>query len=212
MAEVRCVNGNLDHFSMILLTPYEEVDTTAIPKEIRNKNREYLYHRVGPAFFNRLHYYSSQNIDFKQYETIKEKRGLVNEELWDPRVRYAFQYYFIVQDSMRYYLSTVYDKQGNLISEHQLPDIARNSDLSQIIDICKAKQIIEADRKYKGALKKLSLEYSLEHDALVWEGQKPSIREGKKVDTPFVIVHAQTGKTLGYRVEKGIVVCQLPEF
>lgn len=197
---------------MVIHTPYQKVDTIAVPKEIREKNRKYLYERVGETFYDKLQYYGCQIIDLKKYKQIKKERGFTSKKLTDKRVKYAFQYYFVIQDSMRYYLSTVYDKDGNLISEHQLPAISRNDSLDNIIDVCQAKQVAETDENYKGKLEGIALQFSAEYNSFVWEIEKPAIRKGKEITTPFIIVHAQTGKIIGHRTEKGIVVCELPAF
>ena len=210
--KIPCYNGNKSHFKMVIYTPYQEVDTNTIPQEIRDKNRKYLYDRVGVTFYNKLQYYSCQTIDFKKSRQLKKERGFTSKKLADKRVKYAFQYYFVIQDSMRYYLSTVYDKDGNLISEHQLPDIAKNETWDNIIDVCQAKQVAETDEKYKGKLEGITLQFSAEYNSFVWEVEKPEIRKGKEITRPFVIIHAQTGKIIGHRTEKGIIVCGLPAF
>lgn len=202
----------MDHFSMIVHTPYTEADTNEIPKEIRVKNKNYLLERVGENFKCKLNYYSCQIIDFKNYKNIKSERGFTRKDLSDKRAKYAFQYYFEVQDSMRYYLSIVYDKEGNVISDHQLPKVQKNGSFDSIITVCQAKQIAEDNKKYQGKLEGISLEYSSKHNSFVWEVKKTRIVKGKDVTIPFVLVCAQTGRVIGHRIELGRIVCILPDF
>lgn len=209
-------NGGKDHFEPITFCPYVEYsDTNKIPQTIRQINRQYLTERLGETFIKKVIFRNIVVIDSDRFDDIKKTKGWIRKDLCNNKVKYAFEYYFVVQDSMNYYFTTVYDVDGNMLSKPQLPDINKNNKFDSIIDICQAKQIAETDKKYKGQMEGASLAYSDKDNIFIWEIEKPEIRKGKgkrTVITPFVIINSQTGKILRHRIEKGIIVCELPAF
>lgn len=212
-SKIPCDNGGKDHFEPITFCPYIEYsDTNKIPQAIRDVNQKYLTNRLGEQFIKRVIFRNVVVIEPDRYDQIKKTKGWISEDGCNDKVKYAFEYYFIIQDSMNFYFTTVYDIEGQMLSKPQLPDINKNKTFDSIIDVCQAKQVAEIDKKYEGKLKGVSLEYSESENSFVWEIEKPGIRKGKKITTPFVIINAQTGKIIGYRTEKGIIVCELPSF
>jgi hypothetical protein len=211
--KIPCDNGNKDHFKMVMQCPYEEADTTKIPQAILDINRSYLLDRVGADFYAKLRYYSCQTIDFKNYNEAKKTRPYINKKTADKRVKYAIQYYFIVQDSMRYYLSLVYDKDGKLLSEHFLPDNKTNQRFDKIIDVCAATQIAETDSVFRGELKEIYLDYLPSENSFVWVMRKPDVEQGERtIIHRYIIINATTGQLIKRTTAKGFVVCRLPSF
>ena len=198
---------------MIIHCPYQDSDTTKIPKTILDTARQYLLDRVGTNFYSRLKFYSCQTIDFKKYKEIKKEKPFIDKKTADKRVRYALQYYFTVQDSMQYYLSLVYDKDGKLISKHFLPDSKTNKTFDKIIDVCNATQIVEADSIFRGQIEEIYLEFSQIDNSFVWFARKPNIYEGQKtIIIRYIIINANTGQLIKRQTEKGTLVCALPSF
>ncbi len=197
---------------MVSRCPYTETDTTKIPTSILEINRKYLSERVGAEFYSKLHYYSCQVIDFSKYREIKKSKPWIDKKNADKRAKYAIQYYFLVQDSMRYYLSVVYDKNGKLISEHFLPEKQTNQSFDKIIDVCTAVKITEADSVFIGEATSISLEYMPSENAFVWIIRKPDVDEGNNSFHRYIILNAVTGKLVKRKTEKYIIVCRLPSF
>lgn len=211
--KIPCDNGNKDHFKMVMQCPYEEADTTKIPQPILDINRNYLLGRVGSDFYAKLHYYSCQTIDFKRYKEVEKTKPYINKKTAHKRVKYAIQYYFIVQDSMRYYLSLVYDKNGVLLSEHFLPDNKTNQSFDKIIDVCAATQIAEADSVFRGELQEIYLDYLPSENSFVWVLRKPDVDQGeRKILHRYIIINATTGQLIKRETTKWTVVCRLPSF
>src|SRR5690242_15843253 len=71
---VKCNNGNKEHFSMVLHCPYEETDTSKLPRIVLDDARIYLTARVGQAFYQQLNYYQCQMVDFTKFDEIKKKK------------------------------------------------------------------------------------------------------------------------------------------
>ena len=211
--KIPCDNGNKDHFAMIIHCPYQETDTTKIPKTILDTARQYLLDRVGANFYNRIKFYSCQIIDFKKYNAIKKEKPFIDKEIADKRVKYALQYYFTVQGNMQYYLSLVYDKDGKFISEHFLPDRKTNKFFDKIIDVCKATQIIEADSIFNGQVEEIYLEFSQTDNSFVWIALKPNIYEGPKtIISRYIIINATTGQLIKRKTAKGALAYSVPSF
>ncbi|MDQ3109369.1 MAG: PepSY domain-containing protein [Bacteroidota bacterium] len=210
--EIRSSNGNLKHFRMVSNCPYEETDTTKLPQLILDNSKKYLLDRVGASFYSRLQYYSCQVIDFKKYDEIKKTRPWIDKKSADKRVKYAIQYFFIVQDSMRYYLSLVFDKDGKVISDHFLPDKKTNENFAQLINSCSAIQIAEADSVFKGQAEEISLEYLPEENAFVWVVQKPVEYRDRTNIHPGIVINANTGKLVKRQTRKSVTACALPSW
>jgi len=166
---VRCENGNKSHFEIVLDYNYKELDSTKLPHDIREKAREYLLKRVGIKLYSRLIYYSCQEVN---NEEVNERRQM--RKTSKKRIKYAIQYYFIVQDSMKYYLTIAFTEDGKIISKDQLPNINSNKQLDKIIKICEAKVIAEKDTItiMKGNAENFSLEYDPKINSFVWKVEK----------------------------------------
>ncbi len=187
---------------MVSHCPYSETDTTHIPKNSVELNRKYLVERVGSEFYARLNYYSCQEINFENYAEIKKTKPWIDKKNADKRAKYAIQYFFLVQDSMRYYLSVVYDKEGKLICEHFLPDKNSNQNFDKIIDVCAAVKIAEADSVYKGEVMTIFLEYLPSENAFAWIVRKSNSDEGRNPLHRFILINATTGKLVKRKTEK----------
>jgi hypothetical protein len=128
-------------------------------------------------------------------------------------VKYGIQYFFLVQDSMRYYLSLVFDKDGQLLSEDFLPDQKTNGNFAQLIDACSAIQIADADSVFKGESECISLEYLPGENTFAWIVEKPSVyKERGAIIERFIILNATTGKLIRRKTTKGLLVCALQSF
>ncbi len=173
--------GNFDYFGVVDGCPFAVADTGQFPQPIRAEIRNYLLNRVGADFFGRLKYSACQVIKPNADKTC----------LHD--AQYAIQYYFEVEDSMRYYIALVMDLNGNLLSRHMLPDVKRNPKFDNIINLCDAFAITQADT-FKIANQVLSLQYSDTKNAFVWVA---ATSYGNKYTNatkpPYLTINAQTG-------------------
>ncbi len=206
--EIDCRNGNKSHFEMVIHCPYEETDTLHLPQTIKDNAKKYLIERVGNEFYNKLNYYSSQVVDFKKYKEVKKQKGWISKT-GDRRVKYAIQYYFIVQDSMRYYISVVFDKEGNIISKDQLPNYKSNVQLDKIISVCDTKLIAEQDTIFPGRLLNISLEYLDSENSFVWRVEKPSVVGAKPRESihRFILINVVSGQIIKRETESWTSVC-----
>jgi hypothetical protein len=209
--EIECKNGNKDHFDIVIHCPYQETDTTKLPQIVLENARKYLTKRVGLQFYQQLNYYACQIIDFSKFDEIKKQKGWIDEKA-DKRVKYAVQYFFVVQDSMRYYLTLAFDTSGNIISKDQLPNISSNMQFDKIISVCDAKQFAEQDKKFKGELQNISLEFSDKANAFIWRIEMPTIKGKKKRENVhrFLLLNANNGQLVKRETEIWTTVCGLP--
>ena len=193
---------------MVVHCPYEETDTLHLPQAIRDNARKYLVERAGNEFYIKLNYYSCQVVDFKKYKQIKKQKGWISNTS-DRRVKYAVQYYFPVQDNMRYYISLVFDKEGKIISDHQLPDHKSNSGFDKLISVCETKLIAEQDTVFAGRVLGISLEYSNSANAFVWRAEKPSVpgKQPKESIHRFILINAVSGQITDRETETWTSVC-----
>jgi hypothetical protein len=207
--EIACINGNKSHFGMVVYCPYEEIDTVKLPQSIKDNAKKYLTERVGTEFYSKLNYYSSQVIGFKRFKEIKKGKGWISDSMCDRRVKYSIQYYFTVQDSMRYYVSLVFDKKGNVISEDQLPDYRTNRQFGKIMSVCEAKLIAEQDPVFPGELQNISLEYSEDANTFVWRAEKPAVAgtQPRQTVRRFTEINAVNGKLIGWETQTCISGC-----
>lgn len=194
---------------MVVQCPYEETDTLHLPRTIKDNAENYLVGRIGIEFYNKLNYYSSQIVDFKKYKEIKKQKRWISKK-GDRRVKYAIQYYFVVQDSMRYYLSVVFDKDGNIISSDQLPNHKSNGQFDRIISVCDTKFIAEQDTIFPGRLLNISLEYLDSENTFVWRVEKPSVAGTKPRETihRFILINAVNGQIVNRETETWTSVCE----
>ncbi len=211
--EIECENGNKSHFEIIANCPYEETDTLHLPQTIKDNARKYLTGRIGSAFYSKLNYYSCQVVDFTKYREIKKQKGWIRKTS-DRRVKYAIQYYFTIQDSMRYYLSIVFDKDGNIISKNQLPDFKSNSRFDKIMSICDTKVIAEQDTVFTGKLQNISLEYLDSANTFIWRVEKPSVAGTKPMERigRFILINAVNGEIIKRETESWVSVCSGSSF
>ncbi len=201
-------SGNKGHFEAVIHFPYKEIDSTILPKTIHDSARNYLINRLGVSFYTKVYYYASQDIDNKA--KIYKFNGFPNPKL-DKRTKYAIQYYFIIQDSMRYYFTIVFDKKGRVISKAQIPNYKKNKQFDRIINLCEAKIISEQDKLFLGKLVNISLEYYDLINSFVWRIEKPLVK-GKKPREEihrYIILNANTGKVIKRETESWISVCDV---
>lgn len=206
--EIECQNGNKNHFDMVIHCPYVETDTTKLPQFVLVNARNYLINRIGQNFYQQLNYYSCQIVDFQRFDEIKKLKGWIDEKS-DKRVKYAIQYFFIVQDSMRYYLTLAFDSSGSIISKDQLPNIVLNKQFDKIISVCNSKRLAEQDKKFGGNLQNISLEYSANVNAFVWRIEMPPVKGKKSRENihRFIVLNANNGKLVKRETESWISVC-----
>src|ERR1022692_1645774 len=142
---ISCENGGKDCFGMILYCPYDEADTSKLPKIILDNCKKYLISRVGESFYRRLYYNSCQIINFEDYNRIHLEKPYISGDDCDKKIKYSIMYYFKITDTLRYYLTLVFDKNGKIISKDQLPNVNKNKSFSNMIDICEAVKIAKQD-------------------------------------------------------------------
>lgn len=206
-SELRYDYGGKGNFSMAVLCPYTEYKSTAaLPKAIVEKNRQYLLNRVGSNFMSKLKLESTFIVDFSNANLVKHKNWL---EKADKRVKYAFQYYFIIQKGVRYYFTTVYDSLGNLISNHMVPSQKENNNFGTIINMCRAKQLSERDSLSNGRVENISLEYSDSTNSFVWEAElTPTKTENPQLMIRhFLILNASSGIIINRKNEESYSSC-----
>ena len=80
--------------------PYIEYqDTIAIPLSIRQANQQYLMNRLGGQFYNsRVTLRNVVVIDTSKLEEIQKTKGWINYSMCKSNVKYAFEYFFTIQD------------------------------------------------------------------------------------------------------------------
>ena len=181
----------MEHFDMVSDCPFMETDTAKLPKAVLDSSKKYLVNRVGKDFYKRLNYYSCEIVDFSKFDEIHETKPWIDKQAADKRVKYAIEYYFIVQDSMRYYLTLVYDTNARLISKHFLPDSKKNKDFDKIINACQAIQLIDG-----GEIQEISLEYLPSKNTFVWRVTSDTERGASTIIERQTTINACTGKLL----------------
>ncbi len=168
--------GNNSHFGVVLDCPYAEVaDTSDLPKGLLKATRKYLLKRVGPTFYKRLVYYSSQTIGDERRESCT------------PGAKYAVQYMFADADSMEFYVTMLFDKDLKVLSKPFLPDVKKNPKFGKYIGFCEAYKKVQADTLPDVQLSYLTLEYSPKLNSFVWVARK---------DDTYIIINAQTGNVI----------------
>jgi|GEM_PF-2196307 len=187
-------NGNKNHFSLVLHTPYKEYsDINIMPKDIIEKNKNYLLMRAGSDFLKqKAKFVSCYVINFSDNKDHKNREWLA---VADKNVKYAFEYYFNIQKGMKYYFTTVYDSIGNLLSQPMLPSINSNQDFDKIIGVCNAKAIAEKDTVFKGKVINISLQYLDSINSFTWNAELPEIKTRKNgiALKRAIIINANTG-------------------
>lgn len=223
-AQLSCVdtklngeNGGEKHFYDIMHCPYTEyADTNMIPVSVRQVNQNYLINRLGQQFFySKLKLRNVVVVDTAKFEEIRKTKGWISNSMCDKKTKYAFEYYFSVQDSLNFYFTTIYDSNGNLLFYHQIPDIRSNPNFYTYLDACKISKIALADRKFKGNIKSIRLDFDPQKNIFVWVVKKPSRYSGKNnktIHSRYLIIHAQTGKIIEHKVTKSVITCALPVF
>lgn len=200
--EINCINGNKSHSEVLFDCDYQETDLLHLPQKIKDNAKTYLIERVGKEFYNKLNYYSSQVVDLEEHNEItKEKRW--KRKARDKSAKYVIQYYFTIQDSLRYYISVVFNSNGNIISKDQLPNHNRNIKFNKIISVCQIKLIAEQDTVFPGNILNVSLEYSDIVNSFVWRIEKPSVagpKPGENIHR-FILLNAVSGRMVKRETE-----------
>jgi hypothetical protein len=211
--EISCNNGNKTHFYPVMDCPYFETDTTHIPELILVNAKKYLLDRVGESFYKKLNFYECQIVNFKKFDpAMGTGRAPWMGHGGNKKIRYAIQYYFIVQDSMRYYLSLIFDKNGNILSMPQLPSAKQNPKFDSIISLCDIIHLSENDSIFKGEVQEgISLEYSDRDNVFTWRIEKPPIQGPKPKITihRFLIMNANNGSVIKRETEQWTTVCEM---
>lgn len=204
------MNGGKAHWHPIVNCPCVEYPTAnSIPDLIRDSNERYITDRLGAEFFKeRVVFRGGVVVRPDKFDELKESQPWIDKDLCNDRIAFAFEYYFIVQDSMNFYFTTMFDEKGELASHHQIPDEDQIG-MGSWISPCDAKAIADQDTRYVGLIENISFEFHEQCNCFVWKAQKPEIRKGRKITTPFALVDAGSGKLLDYVVEQGTIVCRM---
>jgi hypothetical protein len=215
--ELSCENGGKRHFYDIMYCPYTEYsDTNVIPFYVRQVNQTYLISRLGQKFiYSKVKLRNVVVVDTTNFEEIGKSKGWINNSMCDKKVKYAFEYYFSIQDSLNFYFTTIYDNNGNFLFDHQIPDIKVNPNFDNYLDVCQVCNIALMDTKFKGDIKSIKLDFDREKNIFVWVVKKPSllsVKDKRTIHSRHLIIHAQTGKIIDYKTTKSRVVCALPPF
>lgn len=195
---------------MVVLTPYREYNRpTKIPKHVITKNRNYLYGRYGKKFIDK-----NAKLD-KCIITDFSDSSLVFNNDWlqhaDRRVKYAFQYHFVVQGDMNYYFTTVYDSLGNRLSEHMLPNQKQNEHFDKILSVCEAVKVTERDTSFTSKVWLISLDYSDSLNAFIWEvGHWASTPDRRITIQKKTFIHANTGEIIKREEQEEFSSCEPP--
>lgn len=200
-------NGGTGHFAPIVHCPYVEYsDSSKIPSFVIDQNDKYLTDRMGKDFFEkRVIFRNYIVIEPARFDELRKQKGYLNLEMCDSKVKYAFEYYIVIDRDINFYFTTVYDSVGNLLSSHQTPNVAQNKHYDVVIDVCKAKQIADSNQHFKGEVKDISLEYEDAINSFVWVAEKPHVIKGGNFTGRFIVINAQTGKIVRYFNTYGLI-------
>jgi len=208
--ELEWMNGGKAHWRAIMNCPYVEHPTAdSIPHHIRDANGRYLAGRMGMHFLEvNLIFLGAVIIRHDLFDTLEKVHPWIDKDACDGRIAYAFEHCFLVQDSMRFYFTTIFDRKGQLVTPHQIPDMPMSADI-RWVSACEARSIAEADDSYAGRVEGISFEYYKPCNCFVWKARKTQIRNGRKIITPYALVDARSGKVLDHVLEKGTIVCSM---
>lgn len=180
----------------------------SIPAVVRMANDQYIKERLGREFIEQHAVFrGSVVVRRDQFKERQQVQPWIDKDLCNDRVDFAFQHYFIVQDSIHFYFTTVFDRNGQYASSHQIPDLPEG--ITEWIDICEARRIADLDAKYPGRTENISFEFHERGNRFVWRAQKPQSRKDRTVTTPFVLIDARTGIVVDHTIERGTIACQL---
>ena len=104
---------------------------------------------------------------------------------------------------MKYYFTIVFDKNENIISPNQLPNIKKNENFNKILEVCDVKIIAEKDKIFPGEIQGISLEYLNKKNTFVWRIRMPDVKGKKPMEEVrrFLLIDSYTGKIIKRETE-----------
>lgn len=212
-----CDSIKVDYYNAILANselvhrcPTILIDTLLIPKKFLINSQHYLIQRVGVNFYSKLKLEDARTIDTEHdYSWWADKPRIDMKSA--KNLKYSFCYSFLVEDSMKYYFSVSFDKNGKRISPHCLPSLRRNQNFNRKITACYAVSVANLDTVFPGNAKNITFEYYPKTNGFIWTIGKPDIHiDEENVIIKQVLINVKTGKIVKRRELKGIIVKPTP--
>lgn len=207
---IRFTNGNINHFRKIVCCPTIRVTKNKFPKKIIDSCTSYLVNRIGREFYTKL---GKPTYDIVRLD-LEDSLSIVNpcesrENCEDTLAKYAIGYNFHLFNEMRYYFTIIFNNEGEVISEEQLPEIKSNKNCFDLINPCAAIKIANSDSVYSQKSNNITLNYSSQHNSLIWIVELNDIRtdSSRTFHVPTIAIQATTGEILYRFLDKRFSAC-----
>lgn len=202
-------NGNINHFLRVACCPLVEHTQNTFPKRIMDSANSYLIHRVGKAFIEKINQPIYQELKLELMDSIRTTNPCVSiENCHDTTVKYVISYNFNLPKGMKYYFTLLYNRNGELISNEQLPEFELSINSFNFIEPCIAIEITDKDSVYKQRAKNITLDFSQKLNAFVWIVEKEeSINRFNEYTIPTLVLNATNGRILERYLNKRMLAC-----
>jgi len=161
-----------------------------LPQKIKAKLEDHLIKRVGVDFYSKLKLNGGQIVDLERLYIVDEN---AKNYKWTP---YSYYLCFAFSDPKkgvgRYSSQIVLDKEGNIMKEIGLPNIAADSTKRNIIHVNDAKNIA-VKKGFDLKTSKIWLGYSQKKDSFVWCFEKVVNNDGFTFNTSTLMISALDG-------------------
>src|ERR1700749_4084917 len=169
---------------------YEKDTVDFVHKKMDSLVKLYIIARSGMDLFKDI----SSNYDANPNFKIKSN-GF-------SKIKYIHNYSFFMNDSIEYHFFIKFDSKGNIIIDHQIPDVKSDKEFRKIIDFCEALKIARQDEYFKYDLMEISLEYSKKFNQFVWCIKTEELHHAITSYDYFILIGARAGKIIGHRKHK----------
>ncbi len=174
---------------------YVDADTTQYCCDIKNvevftnpilKNlKTQIINRSNESFYNQLefehlivYYYESKSI--RNFNDIKFKLNQVGS------INFKVSYRFKDPNNAVYRFELGTDSMGNIISEQMFPDLEKNPNALNIIEPCKAIEIVESDKRFEGkTIKSIKLLFDQIENSFYWKVEEDGEKQIDKKNVKF---------------------------
>ena len=135
---------------------------------ILKASEDHIIKRANIDFFRKL---VLQNIMVVYYDFSKLSNFYdINYDLdLCGKITYLVHYEYQFTDTIKYGFGLEFDKNGNFISEEKFPNFKTNGNAKEIIDACKAIDIVNADIRFKNKIiESVELAYDGTNNSFYW--------------------------------------------
>lgn len=167
---------------------------------ILKKSEDYIKQRAGSRFLEKLVFQDIMVI-YHDYSIIPDYYDRIYNLDSCGKISYWLTYKYFSDTSIEYLFGIEFDSEGNRISEHKFPDISKNENFMNIIELCNAIDISKKQNIVQiDSIKTIELNYDNEISSFIWLFKEDYPENEGLNEFDVIYINANSGKI--YKTEK----------